>query len=207
MLFVSWQQTDEPSNQIQLALRNFVAGVLCCRGARDSEKHSLRHASARRMPMPRLISLAMFLFAAQAAFAAEPMFGPECPTRGNMEVIDDPTAWADECFRASNGRNPSVNSGQKYTMDRDIDLDGIPERLESRGVGNRLKQIYVFKHANDTFRYMGQLHAHPEFFVATDRLNQTYLLNIYRAGAGEVYLQYIEYRDGEFVKVREDLMQ
>lgn len=88
-------------------------------------------------------------------------------------------------------------------MYRDIDLDGTAELLEIRGVGNRLKQIYVFRQSENAFKYMGQLNAHPEFYVARDSTNKVMLLNIHSLGINEAYLQSIEYIDGEFKVFRE----
>jgi hypothetical protein len=140
--------------------------------------------------------------------AAESFFPPECPTKGSLEVVDDPVKWADTCFQAVNGRLPlSQASGETASMYRDLNLDGVDEHLEVRGVGNKLKQIYVFQKLADSFRYMGRLNAHPEFYVARDRNNRLVILNVYRAGANKVYLQQIEYMDGEFSLVRQDPME
>jgi hypothetical protein len=103
-----------------------------------------------------------------------------------MEVVDDPVKWADSCFQAVNGRLPSSqSSGETDSMYRDLNLDGVEEHLEIRGVGNKLKQIYVFQKAGASFRYMGRLNAHPEFFVARDSSNHLVILNVYRAGANQ----------------------
>jgi hypothetical protein len=158
--------------------------------------------------MPKQVHAVILMIFAPVAGAAEPAFPPECPSKGTMELVGNPAEWADQCFKAVNGRLPrNDDSGQTNSMDRDIDLDGIAERLEIRGVGNKLKQIYAFKGVDDGFRYLGKFDANPAFFVAKDQSNQTYLLNIYRMGAEAVYLQYIQYRDGEFVVVREEPMQ
>jgi hypothetical protein len=158
--------------------------------------------------MRKLILITMLLLTAKVASGAEPDFPPECPGKGTMEAVDNPSEWADQCFKAVNGRLPSANNpGEIDSIDRDIDLDGTLERLEIRGVGNKLKQIYVFQNSNRIFKYMGVLIAHPEFFVAKDQDNQTVLLNIYRSGVGMVYFQRIQYVEREFIVVREDLMQ
>ena len=124
-----------------------------------------------------------------------------------MEVVDDPIKWADRCFEAINMRQPNTEIvGEKRSMYRDLDLDGIEERLEIRGTGKQ-KQIYTFRVHGQSYSYTGVIIAHPSFFIARDENNDLVLLNIYRAGFGEVYLQYIQFKDDEFIVTRQDRMQ
>lgn len=77
-------------------------------------------------------------------------FPPECPQRGTLQIQKDPAAWADQCFAAINGRLPQADRiGKADSAMRDVDLDGVDERLEIRGVGNPTKQIYVYRSAAD----------------------------------------------------------
>lgn len=139
---------------------------------------------------------------------AEPYFPPECPSEGTMEVTRDPSAWADKCFQATNGRLPShQHRGETVSLSRDIDLDGIPELLEVRGVGNKIKQIYVFRNSDEGYKYLGKLNAHPEFFVGFNSENELIILNFYRAGVNEVYRQQIQYIDRSFIMTRNERMQ
>ena len=129
----------------------------------------------------------------------------ECPTRGSSETVQDPAMTADRCFVAGSIRLPDAEHlGETASQLRDIDLDGVPERLEIRGAGNASKAIYIFRESPAGYRYLGELNAHPMFFVARDHENKLVILNFLRQGAGEVYLQYIEYLDDEFKVVRQD---
>lgn len=158
--------------------------------------------------MRKLASRIVLIAACIDTWAAEPFFPPECPVRATFEIVDDPSKWADTCFQAANGRLPSSEaSGETGSIYRDLNLDGTDERLELRGVGNKLKQIYVFDRADRGFRYIGRLNAAPNFYVARDESNRLVILNIYRAGANEVYLQQIQYQDGEFAVVQQEAMQ
>ena len=65
----------------------------------------------------------------------------------------------------------------------------------------------MFQQFENAFKYMGQLNAHPDFYVAIDNTNKVILLNIYRLGINEAYLQSIEYIDGEFKVFSEVPMQ
>lgn len=137
-----------------------------------------------------------------SAILAQSQPVPECPERGNFEVIVNPASWSDQCFAAVNGRIPQHGpAGETDSTMRDIDLDGIEERLEIRGVGNAIKQIYVFRAAERGFLYLGTLDAHPSFTVAPDAAGKPTISYIYRAGADDLSLKRIQYRDGRFVEI------
>ncbi len=154
------------------------------------------------------VHIMALLLLTRFADGAELALPSECPAKGNMETVQNPSDWADQCFKAINGRLPeSQTLAETASSNRDVDLDGVPERLEIRGTGNKLKQIYVFRVSSADFRYMGMLTAHPEFFVARDAENNLMILNIYRAGVDDIFLQRIHYVDGEFVVLREDRME
>jgi hypothetical protein len=139
---------------------------------------------------------------AVAPVLAQQEFPPECPSRGNLELIENPAAWADQCFAALNGRIPQLGqAGETDSVMRDLDLDGIEERLEVRGVGNSTKQIYVFKATERGFFYLGELTAHPSLTVAADAVGTPTISYRYRAGADDVSLKRIQYRDGEYVEI------
>ncbi|MDM3870717.1 hypothetical protein QSV34_05060 [Porticoccus sp. W117] len=115
-----------------------------------------------------------------------------------MAVIEDTSKWADVCFRAVNGRDPNRDLGEAKTIYRDVDLDGVREKLEIRGTGNRLKQIYVFKLAESGYLYTGCLPAHPSFFVAKNMNDEVLILNVFSMGSGHIELQEIKYIDNEY---------
>ena len=125
----------------------------------------------------------------------------ECPRQATLEVIVNPASWSDQCFAAVNGRMPQSNRGETDSAVRDIDLDGVDERLEIRGVGNAIKQIYVFRPAERGYLYLGALDAHPSFTVAPDAAGAPTISYLYRAGSEDLSLKRIQYRDGRFVEV------
>lgn len=132
--------------------------------------------------------------------AAEVAFSPECPTRGSMEIVENPNVWADQCFQAVTGRLPSY-SGEASSEDRDVDLDGSLERLEIRGTGNASKQIYVFSRLEAGFQYMGELTAHPSFDVIPDENGKATIVYVHRFGADDIREQRLQYIGNEFVLV------
>jgi hypothetical protein len=135
-------------------------------------------------------------------------FPAECPSKATYEIVDDPGAWADQCFRAMNGRLPSpYNVGESQTTARDLNSDGKLEHLEVRGTGNKLKQIYVFDETPDGYIYAGLLTASIDFEVVDEGQGLVVLTNLYRVGDSDVRLQRIEYHDGEFVVVAESKSQ
>ncbi|HET8695967.1 MAG TPA: hypothetical protein VFO94_00695, partial [Gammaproteobacteria bacterium] len=114
----------------------------------------------------------------------------------------NPATWADQCFAAINGRAPRPGSvGEADSAMRDVDLDGVAERLEIRGVGNSIKQIYVFKVTERGLLYLGELRAHPAFTVAPDANGTPTISYLYRAGVDNVSRKTIQYRDGEYVEI------
>lgn len=126
----------------------------------------------------------------------------ECPRRGTLEVVTDPAAWADQCFAAINGRAPQSGPiGEAASVTRDIDLDGVAERLEIRGVGNAIKQIYVFQVTQRGFAYLGELSAHPSFTVAPDRGGTPTITYTYRFGPDDLQTRRIQYRDGLYTEL------
>ena len=145
-------------------------------------------------------------FFSQSVLSEETRFPPECPSAGTMEIVADPGTWADRCFQATSGRPPS-NSHETSTLRRDIDLDGTLELLEVRGVGMALKQIFVFSQSEDGFRYIGELHAHPSFRVVPGPDKKATILNRYRSGAANVFLQEIQYIDGRFTLIKQEPMR
>ncbi len=133
---------------------------------------------------------------------AEPQFPPECPPQGTLEIVESPAEWADQCFAAINGRNPDPHFiGESTSLTRDIDLDGVDERLESRGTGNSVKQIYAFRVAERGFVYLGELNAHPSFTVSRDAAGTPTISYIYRSGVENLSLVRIQYRDRKFVQI------
>jgi hypothetical protein len=96
---------------------------------------------------------------------------------------------------------PQSNRGETDSAVRDIDLDGVDERLEIRGVGNAIKQIYVFRPAERGYLYLGALDAHSSFTVAPDAAGAPTISYLYRAGSEDLSLKRIQYRDGRFVEV------
>jgi hypothetical protein len=122
--------------------------------------------------------------------------------RGTLEVLENPAAWADQCFAAVNGRMPqSAHLGETDSQMRDIDLDGVAERLEIRGVGNSIKQIYVFRATKQGFAYLGELDANPSFTVTRDATNTPTISYIYRSGVDDLSIRRIQYRDGQYLEV------
>ena len=149
-----------------------------------------------------LIILPALSLASGLANCAQADFPPECPRKGNLEIIESPSNWADQCFKAINGRLPSLaNPGETDLAYRDIDLDGVAERLEIRGTGNAMKQIYVFKTSAEGFLYVGELNAHPRFEVITDREGKPLLKYIHRFGVDDLREQQIRYQNGEFIVI------
>ena len=64
----------------------------------------------------------------------------ECPKRGTLELVREPAMAADRCFIAVSMRAPLRGDASQTASElRDIDLDGEPELLEIRGIGNRAK--------------------------------------------------------------------
>lgn len=139
-------------------------------------------------------------------FAAGPLpaaqLPPECPRQGALQIVEDPAAWADRCFAAINGRTPNPeHAGESHSEMRDIDLDGVKERLEVRGVGNSVKQIYVFRVTERGHSYLGELNAHPSFTVAFDSAGVPTISYLIRAGADSATLKRIQYRNGNYVEI------
>lgn len=148
--------------------------------------------------------LAFCCLAACNLQAASP-FPPECPQRGTMQIQQDPAAWADQCFAAINGRLPQADRiGETDSAMRDVDLDGVDERLEIRGVGNSIKQIYVFKATARGYAYVGKLNAHPSFIVALDASGIPTISYTYRSVASSLSTIRIQYRDGLYMETRSD---
>ena len=133
---------------------------------------------------------------------ADRVFPPECPRRGTLEVVENPSDWADQCFAAFTGRMPEPGDvGETDSVMRDLDLDGVAVRLEIRGTGNSVKQIYVFKATTSGFIYLGVLDAHPSFAVARDGAGTPTISYVYRAGVDHQELKRIQYRDSEYVEI------
>lgn len=151
--------------------------------------------------MKKLITIILLLVSSNAH--AKSLFPPECPLKGNGEIIQEPERWADNCFQAINGRAPEENFGESMTIYKDINLDGVNERLEIRGTGNSIKQIYIFSITKNNYRYMGELNAHPQFKVKLNLKREPVILNTYRAGSGDIYTQEIQYKENEFSVVNE----
>jgi hypothetical protein len=153
--------------------------------------------------MRKLAQIGALILTATVAGAAEPTFPPECPRAGSMEIIDNPSQWADQCFKAVNGRLPSSASlGETSSEDRDIDLDGTLEHLEIRGTGNAMKQIYVFSESDMGFIYLGVLNAQPSFDVMTDLDGKATITYIHRFGADHSEERRIRYIGNEFVELK-----
>jgi hypothetical protein len=125
----------------------------------------------------------------------------ECPRQAISEAIVNPVSWSDQCFVAVNGRMPQPGRGETDSVMRDIDLDGVDELLEIRGVGAAIKQIYVFRPAARGYLYRGVIDAHPSFTVAPDAAGAPTISYLYRAGIGDLSLKRIQYRDGRFVEI------
>ena len=108
---------------------------------------------------------------------------------------------ADRCFVAGTMRLPNPEHvGESESQLRDIDLDGVPERLEIRGTGNASRAIYVFKPTGAGYTYMGILPAHPSFTVSVDDGEPT-ISYIHRFGADHFELLKFRYRENEFVQI------
>ncbi len=160
----------------------------------------------KKKPQSRLQSVVIIVGTvccmANLSIRAQSQPASECPERGTFEVTVNPASWSDQCFAAVNGRIPQFGPvGETDSELRDIDLDGVDERLEIRGVGNAIKQIYVFRATERGFLYLGALDAHPSFTVAPDASGTPTLSYIYRAGADDLSLRRIQYRDGRFVEI------
>ena len=135
-------------------------------------------------------------------WASAQQFPPECPREATEGLIEDPSAWADRCFMAVNGRPPDTrNVGETDSVSRDLDLDGTPERLEIRGTGNASKSIYVFRQGDAGFEYLGRLDAHPSFTVRLDADGVPTIEYLHRFGVDDVRLKHIQYIDGRFIDV------
>jgi hypothetical protein len=91
--------------------------------------------------------------------------------------------------------------GEASLLMRDVDLDGVDERLESRGTGNSVKQIYVFRVTGRGLVYLGELNAHPSFTVARDAAGTPTISYIYRSGVDDLSIVRIQYRDDMFVEI------
>ena len=134
--------------------------------------------------------------------SAQTSFPPECPKRGTLEAVADPAAWADQCFAAVNGRTPRSGAiAETASETRDVDLDGVGERLEIRGTGNAVKQIYVFRSTAQGLVYLGELQAHPSFTVEADGKGVPTISYLHRFGSDHVELKRIQYRDNEYVEI------
>lgn len=132
----------------------------------------------------------------------------DCPETGTFEVVEDTTFWTDRCYAALSGHLPvGGDVGDAETLDRDIDRDGTPERLEVRGSSDIDKLIWVFRRSPAGFRYAGRLSATPSFYVAWDSDDQLIILNVRRMGVDDVWLEHIRYADGRFEVVRRVPMQ
>ena len=137
----------------------------------------------------------------QAGFA-QPTLPPECPKRGALQPVEDPVAWADQCFAAATGRVPGAGStAETDSVMRDVDLDGVNEQLEIRGTGNAIKQIYVFRPTARGLIYLGKLDAHPSFTVEADAEGVATIAYLHRFGADHVELKRIQYRESEYVEI------
>jgi hypothetical protein len=133
---------------------------------------------------------------------AQAPFPPECPKRGTLQPVADPAAWADQCFAAVTGRAPQAGvMAETDSVMRDVDLDGVNERLEIRGTGNAMKQIYVFRPTARGLIYLGELDAHPSFTVEADPEGIATIAYLHRLGANHVELKRIQYRDNEYVEI------
>jgi hypothetical protein len=151
--------------------------------------------------MRRLVVTATCCLLTQLGLA-QVAFSPECPRRGTLLPVADPAAWADQCFAAVNGRAPRTGVvGETASVMRDVDLDGVSERLEIRGTGNAMKQIYVFRPTARGLIYLGELDAHPSFTVEADAEGVATIAYLYRLGENQVELKRIQYRDGEYVEI------
>lgn len=147
--------------------------------------------------MKNLLSLLVLPLLVYASAAVADL-RPECPRHATTQAVEDPAAWADDCFEAVAGRAPDPARHETQTRMQDIDLDGRPERLEIRGTGQKLKQIYVFRPGGGKARYLGRLDAHPGFMVVPGSDGRATLLNVYTRGANVVVMQQIKHLEGEF---------
>lgn len=137
-------------------------------------------------------------------FAPAQVLPPECPLEATFEIVEDPAHWADQCFLAFNTRLPDRSIvGEAETEYRDIDLDGVDERLEIRGPGNASRSIYIFEQGEDGFRYIGTLRAHPSFVVVPDANGVPTIEYSHRVGVDDIRLVRIQYIEGRFVDVSE----
>jgi hypothetical protein len=151
--------------------------------------------------MRRLTVAVTCLLMTQLSLAQETL-PPQCPKRGTLEVVANPAAWANQCFAAVNGRTPRSGSiAETESVTRDVDLDGIGERLEIRGTGNAMKQIYVFGSTAQGLIYLGELDAHPSFTVEADAEGVATISYLHRFGSDRIELKRIQYRDNEYVEI------
>ena len=91
--------------------------------------------------------------------------------------------------------------GDACSLVRDVDLDGIDERPESRGTGNSGKQIYAFRATERGFIYLGALDAHPSFTVTPDAASVPTISYVYRSDVENRSTVRIQYRAGSFVEI------
>jgi hypothetical protein len=154
------------------------------------------------LPQKLLVAVGAVCCSISSSGQAQAQLPPECPRRGTLEIVADPAAWSDQCFAATNGRAPRPGvMGETASATRDIDLDGVDEHLEIRGVGNAIKQIFVFRASERGFLYLGELNANRAFTVAPDPAGIPTISYIYRAGAEDLSLRRVQYRDGLFVEI------
>lgn len=146
--------------------------------------------------MKRGITLLVLLVAANDSLA-----NTECPMHALEVPVLDPSDWADSCFLAVNGRRPNPKrAGESDKVLKDLDLDGVAERLEIRGVGNAAKSIYVFKPLEEGFRYLGAFSAHPRFDVARNASGVPVISYSHRLGSEEYVLVRYHYNGTHFVR-------
>ena len=170
--------------------------IMRLRRASHGSAPPLNRSVVRRFVVTATCCLVTQLGLAQATFP------PECPKRGTLQPVVDPAAWADQCFAAVNGRPPRTGVvAETDSVMRDVDLDGVSERLEIRGTGNAIKQIYVFRSTPRGLIYLGELDAHPSFTVEADAEGVATITYLYRSGADHVELKRIQYRDSEYVEI------
>jgi len=149
--------------------------------------------------LPKLIGYLLLLVCLMPIASEKIDFPPECPTKAIPNVIEDTKIWADNCFKAITGRYPGPKwKGESSTLWRDIDLDGIPEILEIRGTGQKVKSIYVFKPSKLGFKYLGKLRVSPAFYVAKNKHGNTVIVDLHRLGDKDYVLVEIQYLDDEF---------
>jgi len=158
-----------------------------------------RQPQARRHGVVVIVCAVFCMMA--ASVDAQSQQAIECPRQATLEVIVNPASWSDRCFASVNDRMPLRGHGETDSATRDVDLDAVDERLEIRGVGNAIKQIYVFRPAAGGYLYLGTLDAHPSFTVAPDADGAPTISYLYRAGIEDLSLKRIQYRGGRFVEV------